>query len=185
MQRTPGPDAEHQLAVRKVFDAVFLFAWRALDRRGLSSADQEDIAQNVAVAVLQRWSTYREDCGTPGQWLWGIVRCERLAFLRAQARRPVLVGDDMLDVPSEGPSPEESASLHRLGDHLLATLPIPERRAVTLYEIVGLTYREIAAFEGISKSEAHERHQTGMRALAGAAVRSGDRALRSVVPSNT
>ena len=84
-------------------------------------------------------------------------------------------GDELLEVPSDAPSPEEGAALHDLADHLLSTLPVEQRRVVMLHEVVGLTYREIAALEGISKSEAHDRHRTGMRALAAAAYRDDDR----------
>ena len=166
--RPSQPGAEHRLAVRKLFDAVFTFAWRALDRSGVSAVDREDIAQNVAIAALRRWPTYRERSGTPGQWLWGIVRNEHRMFLRAQGRQPILAGDDLLDFPSEAPDPERGASLHDLADQLLAMLPIDQRRVKRHHEIVGLTYREIAAFEGISKSEAHERHKTGLQALSAA-----------------
>ena len=179
-QRPPELDAEHRLAAHKLFEAVFAFAWRALDRHGLPTADRDDIAQNVAIAALRRWPSYREGSGSPGQWIWGIVRNEYRAFRRAQLRQPVLVGDDLVEVPSEAPDPEESASLHDLADHLLSALPIDQRRVVMLYEIVGLTYREIAALEGISKSEAHERHRTGLPALAAGADRGGAGRLRGV-----
>jgi RNA polymerase sigma factor (sigma-70 family) len=176
----PELSAEHRLAFHKLFEAVFGFAWKALDRYGLSQADRDDIAQNVAIAALRRWPTYRESCGTPGQWLWGIVRNEHRVFLRAQGRQPLLAGAELHDVPSGGATPEESASLHDLADHLLSVLPIEERRVVVLYEVVGLTYREIGALEGISKSEAHDRHHAGMLALAAAVERGEGRKLRGV-----
>jgi RNA polymerase sigma factor (sigma-70 family) len=176
----PELGVEHRVAVHKLFEAIFAFAWKTLDRYGLSRADRDDIAQNVALAALCRWSTYREDSGTPAQWLRGIVRNEYRFFVRTQDRHPLLAGDDLYEVPSEASTPEESASLHDLADHLLAVLPIEQRRVVVLYVVAGLTYREIAALEGISKTEAHDRHQSGMLALAAAVERHKGRKLRGV-----
>jgi RNA polymerase sigma factor (sigma-70 family) len=180
--RRPPGDAEHQLAVQKVFDAVFDFAWRALARYGLSRADRDDLAQSAAIAALRRWPTYREASGTPGQWLRGIVRNELRAFRRAQARLPLPAGEALADVPAKDPTPEHRAAAIHLADRLLSILPVEQRRVVILHDLAGLTYREIAVVEGISKSEAHERHRDAMVTLAAAVARLDDRELRGVLP---
>jgi RNA polymerase sigma factor (sigma-70 family) len=166
--RALGPDAEHRLAVRKLFMAVHGFVWRVLQHYRVPPADRDDLAQDVVIKALRSWRNYRAESGTPGQWLWGIARNQVRTYLRERGKQPVLVDHDLLDRQSEVPIPEESVSSQRLADRFLARLPTRQRRVVLLYEVAGCTYREIAALEGISKSDAERQHKAGMQALAAA-----------------
>jgi RNA polymerase sigma factor (sigma-70 family) len=154
-----------------------------LDRLGVPEADRDDLAQDIVLDALRCWPSYRAERGTPGQWLWGIVRNHVCGYLRARGRGlGVLAGDGLLDGPSAGPTLEESVSQQRLAARLLARLPVGQQRIVVLYEVWGLTYAEIAALEGISLAGAERHHKKGMRALTAAAEQGNETKLLSLLP---
>jgi len=74
-------------------------------------------------------------------------------------------------VASRAASAEEAVSQRDLLDHLLAQIPMDQRRIVILVEMWGLTIREAAAVVRSSTTRAHARHQSGMATLREAAER--------------
>jgi DNA-directed RNA polymerase specialized sigma24 family protein len=142
---------------------------RALDRTGLSRADCDDLVQRAAMAILRRWPTYRADRGTVEGWVCGVALMELRVFRREQTTPLVLDADACMLV--EAPDVEHRAARVELAGLLLDRLPAALGRVVVLHDLAGWTYREIAAIERISKSEAHDRHTQGMAALAAAAAR--------------
>jgi RNA polymerase sigma factor (sigma-70 family) len=153
-------------AERLLFDAVLSFVWKALARYALSTADREDLAQDVAVAAFRRRLSYRAERGNPEQWLSGIARREVKRFVRVQHRVPcVMAGDELPDLPDHGPTPEDAVSSRELMERAFGRLLPEERRVVQFVEIDDLTFREVAARERISPSTAHHRHRRGLSAL--------------------
>ena len=170
------------LAQRLLFRTLVALVWKALERSRLTLADRDDIAQNVALRAFLRRSTYRAERGNLEQWLSGIVRNEVRRFLRAQASQPAPgLGDAPVDPASEAPTPEETASLGDLADHVFAIVPAEERRVVILHDIEGHTLREVADIVGISPSTAHDRHQRGLTLLRAAAAEEKVHSLEPLV----
>ncbi|MFT3764767.1 MAG: sigma-70 family RNA polymerase sigma factor [Minicystis sp.] len=180
--RPRGPRAaEHQRDARALYDAVFGFAWKALERLGLSEADREEVAQRVVIKAYAGWSKYRADRGTPAQWLWGIVRNEVRLFRRERRRDPELAGEDLaLDVPAETISPEESVTLKDLVASAWERVPRAARNVVRLHVLGEFTFEEIAEMEGISKSQAERLHKVGLQKLREATERSREPKHRGV-----
>src|ERR1700679_55496 len=107
--------AAHRLAMRTLSTAVHAFVWKVLDRLRVPESDRDDLAQDIVLDALRCWPKYCAERGTPGQWLWGIVRNHVRSYRRARGRGPgVLAGDELLDGPSAGPTLEESVSQQRL-----------------------------------------------------------------------
>jgi RNA polymerase sigma factor (sigma-70 family) len=181
-RRAPSQDrALHALVHRLLFETAFAIAWKRLAGFGLSDADREDVIQNALLVAFLKRDRYRTARGTLEAWISGIVRCEALELLRRQGKRVPLSPDDVpSELAGEGPTPEEHVSLSELADQVFERLPPEERRVVILREVRGLSFRAIAALEGISPSTALARHTRGMakiRQMAEEQARSGIVAL--------
>ena len=147
---------------RRLFNAVYAFAWRRLGKYRLSNADRDDVAQDVVIAAFCRCGTYRPDRGNLEQWLSGILRRQAATFLGKRGQAASLEADAALVMVSDVANPEESMFLRALGAEVLEFLPPDERRVVLLYELDGKTFEEIAAIEGIGVATAHARHKRGV-----------------------
>ena len=147
---------------RRIFDAVFAFAWWRLGRYRMSDADRDDVAQNVVIAAYRRRGTYRPDRGNLEQWLSGILRRQAAIFLGKRGQEAWLEDDPALVMVTDAANPEDSMLLRALAAEVLEYLPPDERRVVLLYELDSKTFEEIAEIEGISVSTAHGRHKRGV-----------------------
>jgi RNA polymerase sigma-70 factor (ECF subfamily) len=121
-----------------------------------NDADAEDVAQEVFVRVFRGLRGYRGD-STFRTWLYRIA----LNVVRSHWGRPSLFGrfrrvesDDadgaggLDDLP--GPGNFESTVAYRNAiDHALGRLPADLKTAVTLRDIEGLDYKEIAEVLGV------------------------------------
>ena len=144
-----------------------------------SSADAEDIAQDVfvrAYRALIRYDADRRSQLLVRPWLATITLNACRNRSRAAARRPVAVPiEAAVDVEERGRrSPaEEVAARAEMSEvaAALALLPEAQRRAVVLHHAGGLTYAEVA--------EALERPEGTVKAD----VHRGLRALRSLLPA--
>lgn len=129
---------------------VFTFASYLLGSR----AEAEDVTQEV---LLRYW---RQQARVPesrtGSWLLRVTRNACIDRVRAARSRMRLVacGCDpavMESVACTGPGPEMRARGGELRDRLagaLTRLPEPQRSAVVLREVQGLSYQEIAEVLG-------------------------------------
>jgi RNA polymerase sigma factor (sigma-70 family) len=161
--------------IRTLYEAVFTFAWRALERLGVPEADRDDLAQRVVVKAWAGWAQFNASRGTPGQWLWGIVRNELRAHARTRRRRPDLADPDPITGAVEAESPEESMELEDLVAAVWERVPEAERTVVWLHVVGEFTFAEIAEMEGISRSKAERLHKAGMARLRAAIERSRGR----------
>jgi RNA polymerase sigma-70 factor (ECF subfamily) len=132
--------------VRVLQNDVFSGALRMTGNR----ADAEEIAQESFVRA------YRALAGYPAEriralrlrgWVWTIAAnlCRNRA--RAAARRPEAPLPDPGALSDRTMGPEEAALASETRDRLAASvkaLPWPQRAAVVLRHVVGLSYREIA-----------------------------------------
>lgn len=156
-------------AYEKLLLELLPHARRQVARRLRDPAAQEDVVQNVFVSLHRARHTYRPRRPF-GPWFHAIVRHAVIDWLRAHARRsrrelsleaegvaepslqPSLPGDDAL-------SPELARALDGL--------PPPQREAVELIHLEGLSVAEAAVRAGVSRGALKVRAHRGYRALRG------------------
>jgi len=146
------------LEVRAVFNDHARYVWRALRLLGIPEADVEDLCQEVFVVVQRKLGEFegRSELRT---WLYGI--CLRVAAdhrRRAHVRneRPHPDPTEGL-AASPGMRPDARAEARSALHALLDELDEDKRVVLVLYELEGLTMKEIAAAVGCPLQTAYSR----------------------------
>lgn len=131
----------------------------ALWRTG-SAADAADVVQDAFVKLAQRRAELA-DVRDPVAYL--LVVTHRLAVDRHRARRRRAECDleDALVLPAPGAGPDEAVAAQR-ASRALAALPAPQREAVGLHVVCGMTYREVARALGVPTFTAASRVRLGL-----------------------
>ena len=146
--------------VREVFDEHAGYVWRTFRHLGISEADVPDLCQEVFVVVHRKLGEF-EGRSSLKTWLYGI--CLRVA---ADHRRRAHVRHERAHAdPAEhwaapgsfGPDArvEARARLHAL----LSELDDDKRAVLVLYELEGLTMKEVAEVVGCPLQTAYSRLQ--------------------------
>jgi len=137
--------AEHGPMVLRVCRAV------------LGSADAEDAWSETFLSALKAYPELPPDANVQA-WLVTIAHRKAVDVTRAQARRPVPVGE-IPDRPGRADAWD--------GDlwDALARLPDKQRTAVAYHYLAGLPYREIAEITGGSTDAARRAAADGIKAL--------------------
>jgi RNA polymerase sigma factor (sigma-70 family) len=125
--------------------------------RRLYGSDGEDLAQETFIRAYRALKSYDPDRISELQlrgWIWTIAFNLGRNHARDRARRPIPVEVDDRDGRRD-PEPPDSAAW----DRRLRALTAPQRRAVVLRHVVGLSYPEIAHAlarpEGTVKADVH------------------------------
>jgi RNA polymerase sigma factor (sigma-70 family) len=137
--------AEHGPMVLRVCRAV------------LGPADADDAWSETFLAALKAYPELPADANVQA-WLVTIAHRKAIDVTRAQARRPVPVGE----VPDR---PGRAAPWN--GDlwDALARLPDKQRLAVAYHYLAGLPYREVADITGGTADAARRAAADGVKAL--------------------
>lgn len=135
------------------------YIWRALVSLGVSPADADDLCQEVMLVVHRRLPDF--DGVSIRGWLYGI--CLRVSSdYRRRARRRREVATEVLpDTPLAATQAEE-VDARRAEARLLAVLDSldeDKRAAFVLFEVEGLTLREISEAMGCPLQTAYSRLQ--------------------------
>ena len=140
---------EHQDAVeallRQFRPAIVRYCRARLARAGVrtrtGSLDEDDVAQEVCLALVSALPSYR-DMGRPfGAFVFAIAAHKVADAARGAARAPLPV-PVLPDLPDRCPGPEETALQNvdaRLVRALLASLPAAQRRLLLLRVVAGLS----------------------------------------------
>jgi len=146
------------IEVRELFDDHAGYVWRALRHLGAAEADVEDLCQEVFVVVQRKLGEFegRSELRT---WLYGI--CLRVAAdhrRRAHVRneRPHPDPTEGL-AASPGMRPDARAEARSALQALLDELDDDKRAVLVLYELEGLTMKEVAATVGCPLQTAYSR----------------------------
>jgi RNA polymerase sigma factor (sigma-70 family) len=137
--------AEHGPMVLRVCRAV------------LGPADAEDAWSETFLAALKAYADLPAEANVQA-WLVTIAHRKAIDVTRAQARRPLPVGE-IPDGP--GPTDEPDRDLWEA----LAKLPDKQRVAVAYHYLAGLPYREIAEITGGSADAARRAAADGVKTL--------------------
>lgn len=136
---------------------------KSLVRAGGSTADSEDVVQEIMLAIHLRRHTWDETAMIM-PWVYGIARHKIVDALRRRGRRLETPLDGFEDV-IEAPVAHESLSekdivrfLNRLGDS--------QRRIVLAVSVEGLSIRDAAQRLGISEGTARVTLHRGLKTLA-------------------
>jgi RNA polymerase sigma-70 factor (ECF subfamily) len=129
----------------------------------------EDIAQEAFVRAWRHAPDYDARRGTVAGWVLTITRNLALDALRRRSR---LVGDDRL---AEAERAWTAAGGHDTDEAIdlrdaLAALPEPQRRALLLAAVFGMTAAEVGAREGIPLGTAKTRIRQALLRLREAMV---------------
>jgi RNA polymerase sigma-70 factor (ECF subfamily) len=131
--------------------------------RVASAADVDDILQSVFLRIHQNSQSLRQ-VDRLESWVFQIARNAVADFFR---QRPALSATEAALVAEAAPENEENANREVAGciAALIDCLPDDQRRAVSLYELQGVSQADIAHRESISLSAAKSRVQRGRRNL--------------------
>ncbi|MCC7043409.1 MAG: sigma-70 family RNA polymerase sigma factor [Acidobacteria bacterium] len=143
------------------FDAIFDEYGPALRRLAARFArargDQDDLFQDVMVAVWRALPTHRGEC-SERTFVFRIAENRAISYL---SRRPPATADvsEALEVPAPTKTPEQMAVHNQRGERLaaaVAQLP-PGHREVVALTLEGLSYQDTADVLGITESNVGAR----------------------------
>lgn len=161
--------------MRAVFDEHARYVLRTLRRLGVREADVEDVAQEVFVTVHRKLPEF-EGRSKLRTWLHAI--CLRLASdhrRRAHVVREQATDGSPFDRAGQGGEDGYvSFELRAFVRELLGTLDDDKRAVLVLYEIEGLTMREVAEALGCPLQTAYSRLHAALDLLRAARERSGE-----------
>lgn len=162
----PGVDT---LDLADLYDEHADFVWRSLHRLGIRAADLPDLVQEVFVVVHRRFSELDRTRPVRG-WLFGISAGLARNYHRRSFRKAERLSGEV-DRTRDERDPEralDEKSARERGLRLLSALD-PEKRAVfVMFEIEGLSGREIAAQLGVPLGTVHSRLHAARRELTAA-----------------
>jgi RNA polymerase sigma-70 factor, ECF subfamily len=151
----------------------------ARTRTGTGSLDEDDVAQEVCLALLSALPSYR-DMGRPfGAFVFAIAAHKVADAARGAARAPLPV-PVLPDLPDRCLGPEETALKSvdaRLARALLAHLPAGQRRLLLLRVVAGLSAEDTGYVLDMSPGAvrvAQHRALVRLRALAAHESRTGE-----------
>ena len=138
-------------------------------RRVSSSADVDDVVQDVFLRMQRGLSTLRDEQRF-GPWVYQVARSAIAEHRRARTRHPLAEREvDEADVPVATINDEEEGAVERhLATYVapfIAMLPSPYREALTLTELEGVSQKDAAQMIGISVSGMKSRVQRGREKL--------------------
>lgn len=141
---------------------------RIVARRLPTSADVEDVVQEVLLRVWRHRAGLRDD-ERFGGWLARIVQTAVADHLRDRMRHPVprhVPGEAGDDAPALADSPDQTRALiTAVLDPFVQRLPAIYREAVVLSELEELPHATIAARLGLSVTGVKSRVQRGRKLL--------------------
>ncbi len=170
---TPPPPAEQKRASFEREALVHLDTlYRVALRLAGNPADAEDLVQETMLRAYRSWEQYTPDTNARG-WLVTILRNLFINEYRRRSRHPETVDLDTIEpfavFPQVGDGDPQAAFFDRIVDDevLRAVDVLPEafREAVTLSDVEGMSYEEIATVLHVPVGTVKSRLFRGRRML--------------------
>jgi RNA polymerase sigma-70 factor (ECF subfamily) len=130
---------------------------------------QQDLAQDIWLAVWQALPRFREEC-SERTLVFRIAHNRAVSHIDRWQRRRTDVLDEQAPIPAPGPDPEHSVSQQQRSERLrsaVQALPIAMRQVVVL-TLEGLSNAEVAEIIGISENNVAVRLTRARAALTSA-----------------
>ncbi len=150
------PEVSSEVRFRRIFDAHYTFIWRTLRRLGVTADVVDDATQEAFMIAARRIADIQ--LGREKAFLFGVAR--RLAA-RARARSAMhaeVLSDSCPDLGAR--TPEDlliQRDAHELLDEVLSQMSDDTREALVLFEIEGLSKREVADLLALPEGTAASR----------------------------
>jgi len=127
--------------------------YRMARRFNVAAQDVEDFVNDVVLACLRRWKTYKAENNFFGWVVWQ-ARGVRASFLQSASakRRNGVLDDKALEFISIAPCQVENTHAHQL----LTALSLEEYGAIVTMRAEGYLFSEIGARFGFSKQRAQQ-----------------------------
>ncbi|MHC4971749.1 MAG: RNA polymerase sigma factor [Planctomycetota bacterium] len=149
VQRIRDGDAEALRAiVERYQDRIFSLIYGIVRDRH----EVEDVAQEVFLKVYTRIQAFDERSKFY-TWLYRVAANAAKDHVKKRSRRPAVALEEDEVLPATGDNPVQhaaAAETRRLVREAIAALPLRYREVLTLRELEGLSYNEIAAVLQIS-----------------------------------
>ncbi len=146
-------------AFRAIYDANVDYVHATLRRLGVASAEVEDVAHDVFVAVHRHLDDY--DPARPVRpWLFGFAYRMASDHRRLARHKNEVSGTVAIDPADDGPLPDEhleGARARVLCQKALDAMDFDKRAVLVMFEIDGLTAPEIAENLEIPLNTAYSR----------------------------
>jgi len=139
---------------------------RGVVRQRVRSGEEDDVVQEVLLSIHSARHTYRP--GRPlAPWVRAIARNASIDWLRREVRVRQRASDaDTAEIPAPAPAGDVEARPLPPGlQRALEKLPEPQREAVVLLKVQGLSVAEAASRLGVSPGAVKLRAHRGYRAL--------------------
>jgi RNA polymerase sigma-70 factor, ECF subfamily len=133
----------------------------------LNRSDAEDIAQETFVSAWRSLPGFRGDASF-STWVYGLARSRCTDWARRASVRPRLwAGNDRFQ--TAGISSEPGSEDRKTAGAIMraaAALPLPQRQAVLMRDLQGLSYEEIAAVQDVAVGTVRSRISAARRLIA-------------------
>jgi len=145
-----------------------------------SAVEGEDVVQDALLKAAEAWSD-AAPVENPDGWLFRVAHNAALDALRRRARRAELACEDQEDMvaPQAGVDPLAT----RASLQTLARLPVAQRSAVTLRDVLDFSVEEIAQMLDLSVPAVKGLLQRGRQRLAEIAREPGDTRAPQLAPA--
>ena len=175
-----GDTAAFEPLVREHQNHVYALAFRITG----NETDAQDVAQDAFLRAYTSLDSFRGDCRF-SVWLYRITGNMAIDYLRKNKRFSAVSlqqeADDgeewALELPDGGPSPEELLTREETRREVrdaMASLPENDRQILTLRELGGLTYEEIATGLQLETGTVKSRLNRARKKLCAALVKGGN-----------
>lgn len=145
----------------EVFQVHAPFVLRVVGRMGVRDAEVEDVAQEVFVVVHRKLAQFDGRCAIQS-WLFGIIyRVVRDHRRKAHVRHEVIT-DRPPELHTGGTETEFHHQLARL-EQVLQSLDVKQRAVFVLYELEGMSMKDIADALGCPLFTAYTRLRKARR----------------------
>lgn len=146
-----------------------------------SAVEGEDVVQDALLKAAEAWSD-AAPVENPDGWLFRIAHNAALDALRRRARRTELESEDQEDMVSPRQTGFDPLAT-RAGLQTLARLPVAQRSAVTLRDVLDFSVDEIAQLLELSPPAVKGLLQRGRQRLAEIAHEPGDTRAPQLAPA--
>lgn len=151
-----GEEAAFAVLVDRYGSMVMSLAYAST----LNESDAEDVAQEAFLAAWRSLPGFRGDASF-SSWLYGLARSRCVDRARRAAVRPALARSAAGEGGDVDPSSSDARATASAILAAAADLPLPQRQAVLMRDVQGLSYDEIATLQDVRVGTVRSRIAVG------------------------